>query len=149
MTPPKDILLMLSGWFLLAWFAVGLSFIVGSLMEFSPFFQRIWSVFTYIMFPLSGAVFMLDWMPPNLRELLLYDRHLDSILGDGRAIIRYEHELSENVFVLRLKEYLRTILNRYTTMDLRRGIEITDTDKFLKTMKELMDGTILNHLNES
>ena len=86
---------------------------------------------------------------PYFRELLLYDKYLNSILTDGRPIINYEYELTEVVLVLTLNEYLRTILNRFTSMNLGRGIEIKDKDKFLKTMRGLVNGTLLKHLNES
>lgn len=72
MDSPDDLLLMVAGWGLLIWFAVGLGFTIGALAEFSEVFGRIWHTMTYLMFPLSGAMFMLEWMPPHVREILLY-----------------------------------------------------------------------------
>jgi len=72
MVLPKDLLLMFEGWFLLVWFAVSLGFVIGSLIEMSKFIDRMWHTVSYLMFPLSGALFMLDWMPENVREILLW-----------------------------------------------------------------------------
>lgn len=68
---PADVLTMVAAWLLLAAFAIGLGLIVGALSELSEMFERIWHTITYLMFPLSGAVFMVDWLPRQARELVL------------------------------------------------------------------------------
>ncbi len=70
MQPPEDLLTVLAGWFLLAWFAAALGLCVGAISERSEVFDRIWHVITYLLFPLSGAAFMLAWLPRNAQELL-------------------------------------------------------------------------------
>lgn len=72
MSPPADILTALIGWLLLAWFAFGLSLIVGAVSERSEVVERIWHVITYLMFPLSGAAFMVDWFPKVIQNFLLW-----------------------------------------------------------------------------
>jgi capsular polysaccharide transport system permease protein len=72
MAVPKDILMMVTAWLLLAWFAIGLGVTIGALSEMSEMFERIWHTVTYLMFPLSGAVFMTDWLPQQARELVLW-----------------------------------------------------------------------------
>lgn len=69
---PKDILLMIEGWVLLAWFAMSLGFIVGSLAEISEVIDRIWHTITYLLFPLSGAAFMVNWIPSQMQKFVLY-----------------------------------------------------------------------------
>lgn len=69
--PPADILRMLVAWFLLSWFAVSLGLIVGALSERSEMVDRIWHTLTYLLFPLSGAVFMVDWLPKQAQEFVL------------------------------------------------------------------------------
>lgn len=71
MQPPADILTMMGAWFLLAWFAFALGLIVGAVSERSEMFERLWHTITYLMFPLSGAVFMVDWLPRQAQELVL------------------------------------------------------------------------------
>ena len=72
MTPPVDILTIIIGWFLMAWFAFSLSLIVGAISERSEIVERIWHIITYIMFPLSGAAFMVTWLPTRVQDLALW-----------------------------------------------------------------------------
>lgn len=69
---PVDILTAAIGWFLLAWFALALGLIVGAVSERSEVVERVWHVFTYLMFPLSGAAFMVDWFPKSIQTFLLW-----------------------------------------------------------------------------
>jgi len=69
---PANILTLTVGWFLMIWFTIGLGLIVGALTERSEAFERMWHIMTYLMFPLSGAVFMVEWLPPRAQELALY-----------------------------------------------------------------------------
>ena len=68
---PQDILLVIGGWLLLCWFAVALGLIVGALTEFSDTFERVWHVLAYLLFPLSGAVYMVGWLPKSIQDLAL------------------------------------------------------------------------------
>lgn len=72
MNPPNDILLMIGAWALLAWFAIGLGLCVGALSEMSEMFERFWHTATYLVFPLSGAVYMVDWLPKAARDVVLW-----------------------------------------------------------------------------
>lgn len=69
---PEDITLIIVGWILLCWFAMALGFIVGSISERSEVFERMWHIVTYLMFPLSGAVFMVHWLPPVAQNAVLW-----------------------------------------------------------------------------
>lgn len=71
MQVPVDILTMIFAWLLMAWFAVALGLVVGAISERSEMFERIWHTITYLLFPLSGALFMIDWMPKAVQKLLL------------------------------------------------------------------------------
>jgi capsular polysaccharide transport system permease protein len=70
MNTPNDILTIIAGWLLMAWFGLALSLIVGAASERSEIVERVWHIFTYLMFPLSGAAFMVDWFPKNVQNLL-------------------------------------------------------------------------------
>lgn len=72
MSIPYDIMTVLIGWILLIWFSIGLGLIVGSLSERSETFERVWHVVTYLLFPLSGAVFMLHWLPEGAKDVLIW-----------------------------------------------------------------------------
>lgn len=69
---PFDFMLVIEGWLLLIWFSLALGFIVGALSERSEMFERLWHVATYLLFPLSGAAFMVDWLPRVVQEVILW-----------------------------------------------------------------------------
>lgn len=72
MEPPRDVFLMLMAWILLILFSTGLGFVVGVISETSEVFDRIWHTLTYLFFPLSGAAFMVDFLPSNIQKMALY-----------------------------------------------------------------------------
>lgn len=72
MTLPVDVLTALIGWVLLAWFAFALSLVVGAASERSELVERVWHICTYLLFPLSGAAFMVDWLPKVAQDVLYW-----------------------------------------------------------------------------
>lgn len=68
---PKDISLVLGGWLYLIVVSCGLGFIVGALSERSETFDRIWHTIAYLLFPLSGAAFLVDWLPKQAQQIVL------------------------------------------------------------------------------
>ncbi len=71
MAPPQDLTLVLGGWIHLAAFGSGLGFIIGALSERSETADRIWHTIAYLLFPLSGAVFMVSWLPENFQKIIM------------------------------------------------------------------------------
>ena len=69
---PADILTMVIAWILLAWFAAALGLVVGAISERSEMFERLWHTVMYLLFPLSGALFMVDWLPKAAQEIVLW-----------------------------------------------------------------------------
>jgi capsular polysaccharide transport system permease protein len=72
MSPPADILTVFFGWVLLCWFGASLGLLMGALSERSELIEKFWHPLSYVMFPLSGAAFMVDWLPPAYREMVLW-----------------------------------------------------------------------------
>lgn len=72
MKPPEDALKVLVAWLLLGWFGAALAVLVGSLSERFDLIKKFWPPFSYILFPLSGAAFIVDAVPPAFREIVLY-----------------------------------------------------------------------------
>lgn len=72
MEPPEDMFSILMGWFLLNWFGWALGITVGSLSERTEVLEKLWHPATYFLFPLSGAAFIVDVLPPAARDLILY-----------------------------------------------------------------------------
>lgn len=69
---PDDPALMIGAWFLQIWYCSSTSLLLGALSERSELVEKIWSPISYIMIPLSGAFYMLYWMPPMFREVLMW-----------------------------------------------------------------------------
>ena len=72
MQPPEDIGTVLLGWFMLAWFGAALAILVGAISERTEIIEKIWHPITYLTFPLSGAAYMVDWLPPAAQKAALY-----------------------------------------------------------------------------
>lgn len=72
MNYPEDILTAMMGWLLLSWFALALSLVVGAASERTELIERVWHIFTYLLFPLSGAAFMVDWLPKSVQTVILW-----------------------------------------------------------------------------
>lgn len=72
MSLPADLLTVMGGWLLLSWLALAMGLIVGALSEQSETFERVWQVINYLMFPISGAVYMVNWLPQKLQEIVLW-----------------------------------------------------------------------------
>lgn len=72
MEPPDDVLKVVAGWLLLAWFGASLAMFLGAVGEKTDLVERFWHPASYIMFPLSGAGFIVDALPTNVQEIMLY-----------------------------------------------------------------------------
>jgi len=70
--PPHDLAQVILGWLMLAWFGVGLGLLIGSATAYSDLVERFWHPVAYLMFPLSGAAFMVEWLPAEAREVILW-----------------------------------------------------------------------------
>lgn len=71
MAPPADPLLLLAGWLLLAWFGVALGVTMAAASAFSEVVARVWQPLSYILFPLSGAMFLVHALPPAVQSFVL------------------------------------------------------------------------------
>lgn len=72
MSWPEDLIPIIIGWALLCWFTLALGLAIGAISERSELFERIWHVITYLMFPLSGAAFMVAWLPVSFQKLVMW-----------------------------------------------------------------------------
>jgi len=70
--PPEDLMQVLSGWMLVAWFGAGLGLTIAGLSEKIEVVGNLWAPFSYILFPLSGAAFIVDALPQKMQEIVLY-----------------------------------------------------------------------------
>lgn len=82
---PEDVIKVVVGWVLLSWFGAALAILVGSLSERSEVIEKLWHPTSYLLFPLSGAIFMVDWLPAAAQKavLLLPMVHCVELLREG------------------------------------------------------------------
>jgi ABC-type polysaccharide/polyol phosphate export permease len=72
MNLPEDVLQVIGGWLMVAWFGMALAITLGSLAQSSELVDRLWHPTAYLLFPLSGAGFMVDALPPQFQNAVLY-----------------------------------------------------------------------------
>lgn len=70
-SPPEDIAKVLFAWFMIAWFGASLAILMGALSESSEIIEKLWHPASYLLFPLSGAGFMVDALPPAGQDFVL------------------------------------------------------------------------------
>ena len=82
---PYDAVELLSGWLLLSWFSASAAMIVGSLIVYNEAVERVWHVVAYLFLPISGAFFMVDWLPYRLQNyaLLIPTVNCTEIMREG------------------------------------------------------------------
>jgi capsular polysaccharide transport system permease protein len=68
---PQNYTLFLIGFFYMSWWSLTIALVVAALSERSEIVQHIWMPVSYIYMPLSGFMFMAEWLPTPLRRVAL------------------------------------------------------------------------------
>lgn len=114
--PPEDLLTVLQGWLMLAWFGAALALFVGAATAYSDLIERLWHPTSYILFPLSGAAFMVEWLPRKAQEyvLLLPMVHGTELVREGffGGSVRTHHDIGYMALVCLVLSYLGMLLVR-------------------------------------
>ncbi|MBA3669033.1 MAG: ABC transporter permease [Sphingomonas sp.] len=69
---PEDVLQVAAGWAMLAWFGVSLALMLGAVSEQSETIEKLWHPTSYLLFPLSGAAFLVSALPPSAQNFILW-----------------------------------------------------------------------------
>lgn len=72
LAPPEDFLAVVAGWLLLAWFGCALAVFLGALSHRSELVDKLWHPSSYLLFPLSGAAFLVDALPRMAQDVVLW-----------------------------------------------------------------------------
>ena len=56
---------------MLAWFGGSLALFLGALSERSELVDKIWHPISYLLFPMSGAAFLVDSLPAPAQKIML------------------------------------------------------------------------------
>lgn len=79
LAPPEDALQVVEGWVLLGWFGAGLALTVAGLSERYEVVGKLWPPISYFLMPLSGVAFIVDALPPKIREVAIYMPMLNAL----------------------------------------------------------------------
>lgn len=69
---PESILKVASAWIMLAWFGAALGLLLGAIAWSSEIVEKVWHPVSYILFPLSGALFLVSSLPARGQQAILY-----------------------------------------------------------------------------
>ena len=69
---PEDLLKVLSAWLLIALFGASLAIFLASLSERYEIVEKLWHPASYLVFPLSGAAFLVSSLPGPIQNFVLY-----------------------------------------------------------------------------
>lgn len=82
---PENVLEVIGGWLILAWFGMALALFLGALSVRTELVEKLWHPMSYLTFPLSGAAFLVDALPHEAQGwvLLLPMVHGVEIVREG------------------------------------------------------------------
>ena len=72
MAPPEDALKVLQAWLLTAWFGASFAILLGAWSEKSEIIEKLWHPAAYLLFPLSGAAYLVDALPKDFQDAVLW-----------------------------------------------------------------------------
>tara|TARA_A100001391_G_scaffold188957_1_gene159909 strand:- start:1069 stop:1851 length:783 start_codon:yes stop_codon:yes gene_type:complete len=81
---PANVGALVTGWGLYTFFVLAVCTILAPLSEISTVVEKLVPVSVYISIPFSGVFNMASWLPPHLREVLMW-----SPLVSGMELMRY------------------------------------------------------------
>ena len=71
--PPDNFWTVYSGFFFWSWFCFACGLILAPASEMSGIVEKLYQPFSYIMMPLSGAFYMVDWLPQDVQKMVYYN----------------------------------------------------------------------------
>lgn len=72
MSPPEDALKVAQAWLLTAWFGAAFAMLLGAWSEKSEIVEKLWHPAAYLLFPISGAAYLVDALPKNFQDAVLW-----------------------------------------------------------------------------
>jgi len=70
--PPLNLLEVVGGWMIIAWFGSSLAILLGALSHENEIVDKLWHPASYLIFPLSGSAFMVDALPKLAQDVVLW-----------------------------------------------------------------------------
>lgn len=72
MNPPEDPLLVVGAWLMTAWFGGSLAILLGAWSERTEIVEKLWHPAAYLLFPVSGAAYLVDALPQRAADVVLW-----------------------------------------------------------------------------
>lgn len=69
---PEDVGQVIFAWLMTAWFGISVAMFLGALSERTELIEKLWHPASYLIFPLSGAAFMVEILPPEAQKVILW-----------------------------------------------------------------------------
>lgn len=69
---PEDVLKVSLAWLMIAWFGMATALFLGALSERYESVEKLWHPAAYLLFPLSGAAFLVDTLPAPAQHFVLF-----------------------------------------------------------------------------
>lgn len=121
---PADFDLFYLGWGLMIWYSAGMAIVLACLSEMYDWVEKLVAPSTYLIMPLSGAFFMVDWLPDEFQKYVLlipsvnaYELIRAGQFGEG---VRVHYDLAYVIFVNAALVLIGLSLSR----SVRRHIEV-------------------------
>jgi capsular polysaccharide transport system permease protein len=85
LAPPQDVIKVIGGWLLLAWYGAALAIFLGALSHHHELVDKVWHPIAYLLFPLSGAAFLVAALPSAAQHfvLLIPTVHAAEMIREG------------------------------------------------------------------
>jgi capsular polysaccharide transport system permease protein len=68
---PHNVSLMLIGMIYMAWWSISVALLVAAGSERTDFVEHIWHPIAYMYLPISGFLYLADWLPTSIRNIAL------------------------------------------------------------------------------
>lgn len=83
---PREVAKIVLGMALMLAFAHGIALLLAAGSVYSELFERVTHLFTYLSLPITGAFFMVFWLPTEMREMALWipTVHLFELVREGQ-----------------------------------------------------------------
>ena len=123
--PPENLLKILFGILLMAWFGAAFALVIGSFAERFEVVNRIWPPFSLVLFFTSGIFFFVDWLPPIAQKYILWLPmvHGIELVRDGYFGRLFNAHY--DIFYLTFWNLFLTLLGLAMLRQVGRNIEIT------------------------
>jgi len=122
---PYDMGPIIIGWAVYAWYSVAVSILVGALSERSEVVEKIWHPISYIMIPLSGTFYMVDWLPTAVHDIIVLFPQVSAVEYLRGGYFGPSQPVYYNMPVAIYVTAVLTVLGLYFLKDARSYVEVT------------------------